>query len=277
MTTIHRKSRRATEATTIICLHASGGSGAQWRALADRMHSDFRVLTPDFYGHGATPTWNGAPATIVAADAARIARLAAGAAGPVHLVGHSYGGAVALRVALYHPDLVASVAVYEPVAMRVLFDYNPKHRAAAEVAEVAGAIGRELNGGNMERAAHRFYDYWSGAGSWAALAQERRVALARRMAVIHAHFASLTRDVVELRDYRRLDVPVLYLTGRGTRASTRRIGELLRYALPRVGSLAFDAMGHLGPVTHAGTVAHAIASFIGDRTLPRAVDERKAA
>jgi pimeloyl-ACP methyl ester carboxylesterase len=215
--------------------------------------------------------------TAVAADAARIARLAADAAAPVHLVGHSYGGAVALRVALYHPDLVASVAVYEPVAMRVLFDYNPKHRAAAEVAELAGAIGRELNGGNLERAAHRFYDYWSGAGSWPGFPPERRVGLARRMPVIHAHFAALIRDVVGLRDYRSLDAPVLYLTGRATRMSARRIGELLRYALPSVDSLTFDAMGHLGPVTHPGIVADAIASFIGDRAPPRAMDERKAA
>ena len=277
MTAIHRKVGRAAARPTIICLHASGGSGGQWNALAERLQGDCEVLTPDFHGHGTGPDWTGAPAAIVAADTERIARLAAGAGGAVHLVGHSYGGAVALRLAVDHPQLVASLAVYEPVAMRILFDYNPRHRAAAEVAEVARAIGRELNGANTERAAHRFHDYWAGAGRWAGLAPERQSALARRMPVIHAHFTSLIRDGVGLRDYRRLDVPTLYLAGRETKASTRRIGELLRFALPRVESRTFDAMGHLGPITHAVLVAHAVAGFVEGQAMTRAADRRKAA
>ena len=85
------------------------------------------------------------------------------AGGRVHLVGHSYGGAIALHVARDRPDLVASVAVYEPVVLRALFDYNARHRSAAEVAEIASSIRRDLNGGDPMRAAHRFLRYRSTA------------------------------------------------------------------------------------------------------------------
>jgi pimeloyl-ACP methyl ester carboxylesterase len=277
MRTIHGPEHGATMRPIIICLHASGGSGAQWRVLANRMQHDFHVLTPDLYGHGTAPEWHGAPADIVAADTARIARLAAESGGDVHLVGHSYGGAIALRVALYRPERVASVAVYEPVAMRVLFDYNPKHRAAAEVAEVAGDIRRALNGESFERAARRFIDYWSGAGHWAKLPPERRAAIARRIPVIHAHFASLIHDVVSLRDYANVQRPVLYLTGRQTRASSRRMAELLDYALPNIESISLDEMGHLGPITHAEDVAQSIANFIRQQAAARIALDRKAA
>ena len=277
MANILQAQRSPTLLSTIICLHATGGSGAQWTPFADQMRFDFRVLTPDLYGHGALQPWNGDARDIVAADTRRIAKLAAAAGGGVHLVGHSYGGAIALRVALYHPDLVASVAVYEPVAMRILFDYNRKHRAAAEVAAVADAIRRELNGGDATRAARRFLDYWSGGDSWSRLAPERQTALAGRMPVVDAHFASLFGDAVTLRDYRRLDAPVLFMTGRETRASARRIGELLRFALPSVESMTFDAMGHLGPVTHAATIAQHIARFIRRRAALPATAARKAA
>jgi pimeloyl-ACP methyl ester carboxylesterase len=274
MKSIDRTHVRAAMAPTIVCLHASGGSGAQWNALAVRMGPRFRVLTPDFHGHGAAPAFDGPKAAIVAADTLRVARLAAHAGDAVHLVGHSYGGAVALRVALYHPELVASVAVYEPVALQLLAGFVRSDRCAAEVSEVAHAIARDLNGGAMERAARRFVDFWSGDGAWSTLAPDRRAAFARRMPAIRAHFASLMGDALTLADYRRVAAPVLYLTGRKTRASTRRIGELLRRALPHVEAIAFDGMDHLGPITHSAVVAGSIARFIGDRS---ATPEREAA
>jgi pimeloyl-ACP methyl ester carboxylesterase len=266
MKPIDRAYRRDAMPPTIICLHASGGSGAQWNGLAVRMGPRFRVLTPDLHGHGAAPSFDGPEEGIVAADTLRVASLAADAGGAVHLVGHSYGGAVALRVALRHPELVASLAVYEPVAMRLLLDFDRRSRSAAEVAEIALAIARDLNGGAMERAARRFVDFWSGDGAWSRLAPDRRAAFARRMPTIRAHFASLMSDAATLADYGRIAAPVLYLTGRKTRPSTRRIGELLRRALPHVDAMTFDGMDHLGPVTHAGLVAGVIARFIGDRS-----------
>ena len=264
-------------APTIVCLHASGGSGGQWKTLASLMRHEFRVLTPDLYGHGAAPVWHGAPDEIVAADAERVARVAADAGGGVHLVGHSYGGAVALRVALHRPASVASVAVYEPVPMRILFDYNPRHRPAAEVAEVARDVRRALNGEDLDGAARRFIDYWSGAGHWAQMAPEHRTSAARRMTVIDAHFGSLIGDAVALRDYANVRCPVLYLTGRQTRASARRMAELLQRALPEVGSLTLDGMGHLGPIAHADTVAREIARFIRSEVAAPIARERKAA
>jgi len=195
----------------------------------------------------------------------------------VHFVGHSDGGAIALRVALHHPHLAASVAVYEPVAMRLLFDYNPKDRSASEVAEIARAIGRHLNGADVENAGCRFVDYWSGAGSWARLTPKRRDSFARGMPAIQAHFASLIRDTPSLHDYRGVAAPVLYMTGRETRASTRRIGELLRFALPEVEPVSFDAMGHLGPVTHAEIVGTTIARFVASHSALRSRAARKAA
>jgi pimeloyl-ACP methyl ester carboxylesterase len=249
----------------------------QWKGFADQMQRDFHVLTPDFYGHGRAPAWPGVPADIVAADAARIGSLVAHIRGDVHLVGHSYGGAIALRVALRHSASVVSVAVYEPVAMRLLFDFNPKHRAAAEVAEIARAIRTALNGGDLEHAAQRFVDFWSGPGRWERIAPDRQAAIAQTMPVIHAHFVSLKDDVARLRDYAGLNVPVLYLTGRDTRISTRRIAELLESALPEVEPEVLSGMGHLGPITHADVVAPRIAEFVRNQAAVRNAPDRKAA
>ena len=99
------------DVATLICLHSSGSTGGQWAALRSQLETKLRVLTPDLHGHGAAPAWNGSDDDIVAADADKVAHLAQSVPGDIHLVGHSYGGAIALRVALYHPGSVTSVAV----------------------------------------------------------------------------------------------------------------------------------------------------------------------
>lgn len=262
---------------TVICLHSSGGSGAQWSALRARLEPDADVLTPDFHGHGTGPDARGLDAGIVAADAARVAGLAANAPGGAHLVGHSYGGAIALRVALHHPESVRSVAVYEPVAFRLLFDRYGHRAPAAEIVEIARSVRRRVAGGDAPGAAAAFVDYWSGRGAWAALAERVKAGIAARMRTIAAHFAGLANDAVRLDDYRSLRVPVLLLCGRETRAPIRRIDELLRHALPGAVTGVLDAMGHMGPITHRHTVAERIGHFIRRQAALRVPPERRLA
>jgi pimeloyl-ACP methyl ester carboxylesterase len=96
------------------------------------------------------------------------------------------------------------------------------------------------------------------------------------MPVIAEQFTALVRDSAALADYRRLDAPVLYLSGQQTRASTRRIGELLRFTLAHVDSSVMRGLGHLGPITHPYPVAQRIATFIRAQHVDPAL-ERKAA
>src|SRR5262245_26635928 len=127
--------RAAVAPVTVLCLHSSGGTGGQWNTLRAQLGPQARVLTPDLIGHGVAPAWHGVDEDIVMADAGRIIRLAESVPGSIHLVGHSYGAAVALRVALHYRHKFASVTLYEPVVFRLLFDYFGRGRPAAEVIE----------------------------------------------------------------------------------------------------------------------------------------------
>ena len=60
----------------------------------------------EFHGHGEQPAWRGnAPMTL--ADEAALAIPALEEAGGAHVIGHSYGGAVALKLATMRPRLGA--------------------------------------------------------------------------------------------------------------------------------------------------------------------------
>lgn len=260
---------------TVVLLHSSGSSLKQWDALVSLLQSRFRLQSVDFHGHGATPTWPGESALRLEDDAALVAPLLAAAPGGAHLLGHSYGGAVALKLAHLHPRQVNSVAVYEPVLFRLLFDYNARHAPAREVIAAAARIHTNLVAGRIDRAAQHFVDYWSGEGTWEAMPSARRHTVIARMPALVPHFLALFNDTLARAELGRLPMPVLSLTGARTKASTRRIGELLRLAMPNASHEMLAGMGHMGPVTHAGAVAARLAGWLDTQVVLQEVRERR--
>lgn len=96
--------------TDILAIHGLTGHGQRWQTLATRHLGQFAVVGPDLIGHGRS-SW-AAPWTLDANVAALAALVEADA--PVVVVGHSFGGAVALSLAAVRPDLVSALVLLDP-------------------------------------------------------------------------------------------------------------------------------------------------------------------
>src|SRR3569833_1963340 len=86
----------------VLLLHASLGSKAQWRALTERLSSRFRVIAVDLWGYGDNADWP-APTPFSVDDEVQVVVECLDRLVPLrealHVVGHSYGGLDALRLA----------------------------------------------------------------------------------------------------------------------------------------------------------------------------------
>jgi pimeloyl-ACP methyl ester carboxylesterase len=260
--TVNITARRLGDRPTIVALHASSSSGGQWAPLASYSAPHVDVVAADLHGHGLGPAAPSAGETIFARNIARVAALCDRIGGGIHLVGHSYGGATALRVALSMPDRVRSLTVYEPVLFSVLNERYGRGGPGAEVWEIARAVRQHVRAGMLETAARIFIDYWSGAGTWDSLAPSRQMGHAARMPVIGAQFASLAYDPVRLEQFRALEIPVLCIVGRDTRAPVTRIAELLAGTLPHATLERVPGLAHMGPVTHPVAFAERVVDFV---------------
>ena len=246
------------EGPTVVLLHSSGSSARQWRDLVETLQPRYRVRAIDFHGHGVRSDWGGGSPMALADDAALVEPLLEEARG-AHLVGHSYGGAVALKLAALHPQWVRSVVAYEPVMFRLLFDDAASRQPAQEVAAVADWIRDRLLQGEAASAARRFVEFWSGADAWRYLAPGRQNAIAARMRSVLRNFEALFHEPPGMSG---LGMPLSILTGAGTVNATRRIGELLRAELPDAQHEVLPEMGHMGPITRAAQVNRRITQFL---------------
>jgi lipase len=95
-----------------LAIHGLTGHGKRWQPLANQHLAEITVAAPDLIGHGRS-SW-AAPWTIDANVAALAALLKRQADGPVVVVAHSFGSAVALHLAATHPDRVAALVLLDP-------------------------------------------------------------------------------------------------------------------------------------------------------------------
>ncbi|WP_442929008.1 alpha/beta fold hydrolase [Mycobacterium sp. MS1601] len=92
----------------VLAIHGLTGHGRRWEHLATRHLPEVTVLAPDLLGHGRS-SW-AAPWTIDENAAALGGLLSE----PVVVVGHSFGGAIALHLAATRPDVVAGLVLLDP-------------------------------------------------------------------------------------------------------------------------------------------------------------------
>src|SRR5262245_2835501 len=186
---------------TVLLLHSSASSSVQWRSLTEILAARWRVLAPDLYGYGQTDQRPGPGSTGFADEAGLAEAVLAHSAERIHLVGHSYGGAVALRFAVDWPERLLSLTLIEPVAFNLL---RPAPKGAAEhghfreVVELAADVALAAAEGDGSRGMARFIDYWNGAGAWMRLRPDAQTALARQTARIALDFRAALTDPTRL-------------------------------------------------------------------------------
>ena len=243
-----------------VLFHASLGSKRQWVPFAQRVSEAMRSVAVDLWGYGDAPMPSRGSHSLDHEVDRVHAQLVAlfGFLPRVHLVGHSYGGAVALRFAQRHPARVASLALYEPIAFSLL----PADGAErATIAAVREAMDIRLGWGDARGAASIFVDFWSGAGAFAALAPAAQSALEARIRKVPLDFVAAVTAPMTLDDLRELAVPTLLLGGTRSPAVTQAIVAALTRTLPAARTGWLDA-GHMGPVDAHAKVDPLLAAWL---------------
>ena len=246
------------EGEPVVLLHSGAGEARNWRRFTDELPGGYRCLALDFYDCGRSPPWPGPAALTIDDQAYLVATIARSIGTPVHLCGHSYGGAVALRLAVTHPELVGTLSLIEPQCYPLLRETGDPLFEESESGWQSFCAA--FHAGERERAWRQFIDYYSGHGFWDRLSPEVRAGFLAVSPI--ERWAVLFSNPTTVGDVRRLQVPTLVLCGENTTAPQRRMCEIIADATPHATLGMLPAAGHMSPMTHPKEVAEMIVRHI---------------
>jgi pimeloyl-ACP methyl ester carboxylesterase len=237
---------------SVIALHCSLGSGRQWTRLAEALGEDYRVIAPDLSGYGSN--FAGPLLSMTLTDEiAQLCDQIDQATGPIHLVGHSYGGAVAFKIATASPyaSRIRSLTLIEPVLPTLLCDNVADRRLHDLFADLGRNIYVDLSNGLHMEALDKFLLFWSGSGPADKLSSEARLRMIEQVEKIAFDFSAILGEQGVSAAAAGLRVPTLLYSGGLSPYLTQRIVGRLASIIPGAEAKHLPVAGHMLPISHA--------------------------
>jgi pimeloyl-ACP methyl ester carboxylesterase len=245
----------------VVFVHGSWGDHHNWDSVAPELARSFHVVTYDRRGHSQSGRLPGQGH--IDEDVADLAALiVARALAPAHVVGNSYGSAIALKLATARPELLGSLIVHEPPLIGMLG--NDPTRPVVQ--QRIGAVLETLRAGRLEEGAEQFVDTVAlGPGMWQKLTPELR-----RTFVFNAETwldemnepeSVMAVDLNRLSAFHR---PALVSQGDQSPPFFGVIVDTIARALPHVRRHTFRGAGHVPHLTHAEEFVQVVRAFVSE-------------
>jgi|AntRauTorcE11897_2_1112592.scaffolds.fasta_scaffold03736_2 pimeloyl-ACP methyl ester carboxylesterase len=246
-----------------LLLHSSLSSSRQWQPLVAELGAK-RCVALDLLGYGQAmkQPWTRREVSLEEEQAALLEQLPENWQDfSWHLIGHSYGGVNALKLAYDFPESIASLSLYEPVAF-FLLQGEERQQALALMSE----LNALLNASQPDKAAECFIDYWNQAGSFVTMHPRMQEAFSLGIYKVAADFHALMNTRLTLEHLaRQITQPCLLMQGELSQPTAHQVIQKLASGLTNSQIAHFQA-GHMGPLTHSDAVNQAIIDFLQDHS-----------
>ncbi|MGA0370929.1 MAG: alpha/beta hydrolase [Rhodobacteraceae bacterium] len=244
--------------TDVLLFHCTMGSVGAWRGLTQCLSEGYHFTAFDLPGHGKSGAFTGERDFQDLSSAMGRTFLDR----PMHLVGHSFGGSVALRLALEEPDKVRSLVLIEPVMMNLAFADDPEFKVAYDADH--RAYFDAFMAGDHETAAREFSLLWGDGRDWMDIPEFARTQMIDKIPMIYAADSKVYRDEYGFSEVGRLSgisVPVLLMEGGVSHFSVAHMNAALERRLSNSTRKTIEGAGHMLPITHPQATAQSIADF----------------
>jgi pimeloyl-ACP methyl ester carboxylesterase len=225
----------------VVLVHSALGDSRLWNRQIPALRDRFEVVAPDLPGWGSSPLPT-EPFSFVDTVAAHL---------PGHLVGNSFGGAVVLRTALAHPELVQRLVLIG--AGFPAWDWTEEMRNYFSDEEAA------IEAGDLDAATQVSLEFWVDPRLWDEVRPQQRHALELQTAheepeTIWPPFPSLSS----------LELPTLVIVGENDKGDFRAIAQHLAEEIPDADLAIVAGAGHLVGLDQPEELNALLLEFLAD-------------
>jgi pimeloyl-ACP methyl ester carboxylesterase len=245
---------------TIVLVPGSCSTAAAWRPVTATWNGQFRCVTTSLLGYGGTAERRTASDPDISHEAEILEWVIRKASGRVHLVGHSFGGLVALAVAFRKRVPLASLVILEAPAPEVLQDRG-EHQHYRVFRQMTEAYFADFAGGNQEGIA-TMIDFYGGAGTYASWPPRVRAYAVETTAVNILDWASAYGFALSAMSLAAVQIPALVIRGGSSHPAVQRANALLSESMGNAALVTMDTAAHFMIATHPNEVGRLIAEHV---------------
>jgi pimeloyl-ACP methyl ester carboxylesterase len=238
----------------IAFIHCGLGKAGNWRGLINALGSGLTVHNIELPGHGLAEDWDRSRDYTEQALEIALSEMPSDA---VPLIGHSYGAALALRLAVERPYRVSSLVLIEPVlfaAAKGRWGYDKAMRDLEP-------FEKKMKAAQFATAAKEFFALWGGGTAWSDLSADQKAYIMDRIETIPAGNSLLKDDrsgILQPGRIEALEIPVTFVDGGESHPVIADIISELGDRMKDAEWLTVPDAGHMVPVTHPELVAKGI-------------------
>jgi pimeloyl-ACP methyl ester carboxylesterase len=245
---------------TIVLVPGSCSTGAAWRPVTATWNSRFRCVTTSLLGYGGTVERRTAADPDISHEAEILESVVRKAGGRVHLVGHSFGGLVALAVALRNRVPLASLVILEAPAPEVLRDRG-EHQHYRAFRQMTEAYFAAFDGGNAEAIA-AMINFYGGVGTYASWPPRVRAYAVETTPVNILDWASAYGFALPAASLAAVQIPALVIRGGASHPAVQRANALVGESMSNAALATIDTAAHFMIATHPNEVGRLIAQHV---------------
>jgi pimeloyl-ACP methyl ester carboxylesterase len=248
------------EGPAVLFVPGSYSTPAAWGGMQKRLRPGFRFIGTSICGYGGTDETRNLGNFGMEHQVRVVEAVARHANAPVHLVGHSFGGTIALATALAGAVEVSSIATFEANPLALIRERGRGDLYHA-TQQMSAAFEQAYNDGERD-AAGRIIDFWGGAGSFAAMPEPVQDYCRSTTFANVLDWRTAFGFEAAMADYAGLTMPALIVRGGLANAAMVEITEGLAASLPDVRTSVVDGASHFLITSHAEDCARLLSDFL---------------
>ena len=239
---------------TLLLLHSTATGARQWKHFINKFKDQFHFIAVNLIGYGNTDKWESEYPQRLIDQVNLLEKIPALNKKKFSIIGHSFGGSVAMMAALHFQSSIDRLILVEPNPFYLL-NQSGFANAYAEPILLKENIKKYYNN-DWEKAVHFFADYWNGEGTWYSYSLDQKAKFSEVLKPNYHEWDAVLNETTPIKElYNGLPADTTFLSALDTVFSIKALRKLFMSNCPSWNFKTIKSGGHMALIKELDQVA----------------------